>query len=96
MLFTAYKQHGSKWSKVGEMVGRLPEACRDHWRVVGAAPGKNKGRWSTEEEATLIAVVMEYAEEAGLVRVCCVLAVVCASSLLCLLSLQRSFLLLWT
>jgi Myb-like DNA-binding domain len=67
-LMEAHGRLGPKWKVIGEMVGRLPESCRDRWRLLGVVPGKSTGRWGAEEEAALSAAVSAYDQEAGLVR----------------------------
>lgn len=66
-LLEFHGQHGSKWSKIGNMIGRLPEACRDRFRAIGMAPTKNVGHWNKEEEEALSSVIMEYSREVNLV-----------------------------
>jgi hypothetical protein len=67
-MMDAFRRLGPKWKAIGGLIGRLPESCRDRWRTVGAAPGKNVGRWGKDEEACLRLAVAEYDKEIGLVR----------------------------
>jgi len=43
-------KHGCVWAKIGSLLNRLPDACRDRYR---ANHSTNKGEWSTEEELLL-------------------------------------------
>lgn len=62
-----HARHGSKWTKIGAALGRLPNGCKDRWRHIGIAPEKNAGRWAPGEEAALQAAVEQYSAAAGLV-----------------------------
>ena len=66
-LTELFAVHGSKWKPIGDAIGRLPESCRDRWRILGVH-GKVTGRWSEAEEAKLTEAVAEYGRATGLVR----------------------------
>ncbi|EME31094.1 Myb-like DNA-binding protein REB1 [Galdieria sulphuraria] len=61
------RKHGTKWVLIGEELGRLPGACRDKWRDVLRTSGFRpqairKGRFTNEEEALLLSLVMQSRE----------------------------------
>lgn len=50
----------TNWKKVGEMMNRMPEDCRDRWRnYVKCGDNRASNKWSEEEEHTLREIVME-------------------------------------
>ncbi|KAL6950094.1 hypothetical protein ACO0QE_000764 [Hanseniaspora vineae] len=47
-----------QWSLVGQMLGRMPEDCRDRWRnYLKCGDNKNTAKWTPEEEQNLIVIV---------------------------------------
>lgn len=36
-------QHGRKWTIIGKELGRLPEVCRDRWRVICLGADRQRG-----------------------------------------------------
>ena len=47
-----------QWSLVGQMLGRMPEDCRDRWRnYLKCGDNKNTAKWTDEEEQNLIVIV---------------------------------------
>ncbi|KAK4526447.1 hypothetical protein GAYE_SCF24G4363 [Galdieria yellowstonensis] len=61
------QKYGTKWVQIGEELGRLPGACRDKWRDVLRTSGFRpqairKGRFTSEEEALLLTLVMQSRE----------------------------------
>ncbi|CCG24417.1 hypothetical protein CORT_0F01900 [Candida orthopsilosis Co 90-125] len=52
--------HEGQWKTIGEILGRMPEDCRDRWRnYIKCGPGRTLQKWTLEEEAKLINVVNE-------------------------------------
>ncbi|KAI3403116.2 hypothetical protein KGF56_004176 [Candida oxycetoniae] len=52
--------HVGKWKQIGELLGRMPEDCRDRWRnYLKCGNSRASKKWSAEEEARLIKVVNE-------------------------------------
>jgi len=50
----------TNWKKVGEIMNRMPEDCRDRWRnYVKCGDNRASNKWSEEEESTLREIVME-------------------------------------
>lgn len=43
----------TKWSVIGEEIGRSGEQCRDKWRDLKLGRQKAKGKWSAQEDALL-------------------------------------------
>lgn len=61
------QKYGTKWVQIGEELGRLPGACRDKWRDVLRTSGfrpqaVRRGRFTNEEEALLLTLVMQSRE----------------------------------
>ncbi|QID83373.1 RNA polymerase I termination factor [Saccharomyces pastorianus] len=53
------------WTEVGNLLGRMPEDCRDRWRnYMKCGSKRGSKRWSKEEEELLTTVVNEMIEEA--------------------------------
>lgn len=47
-----------KWSKVGQLMNRMPEDCRDRWRNYLTCEGKQlMNKWSSEEELRLRKII---------------------------------------
>jgi hypothetical protein len=63
-LTEAVEKHGKKWPVVAVLVpGRTGEQCRSRWtRNLDPANG-NKGKWASEEDATLIEAVKKLGTE---------------------------------
>ncbi|GAQ91283.1 hypothetical protein KFL_007580010, partial [Klebsormidium nitens] len=57
-LQTLHAQLGPKWVQIGSMMGRLPDACKDKWRIIGVTD-KKKGQWSPKESEQLSRLVQE-------------------------------------
>ncbi|KAI5963227.1 uncharacterized protein KGF55_003019 [Candida pseudojiufengensis] len=52
--------HPGKWSTIGELLGRMPEDCRDRWRnYIKCGPDRKKEKWTSEQESKLIELVNE-------------------------------------
>ncbi|KAG5419922.1 hypothetical protein I9W82_001802 [Candida metapsilosis] len=52
--------HESQWKTIGEILGRMPEDCRDRWRnYLKCGSGRTLQKWTSEEEAKLVDVVNE-------------------------------------
>ena len=52
--------HPGKWKQIGELLGRMPEDCRDRWRnYIKCGTTRAKKRWSPDEEQKLITIVNE-------------------------------------
>ncbi|RCK57472.1 DNA-binding protein REB1 [Candida viswanathii] len=52
--------HNNKWKQIGEILGRMPEDCRDRWRnYVKCGTKRTMNKWSQEEEDQLIRIVTE-------------------------------------
>ncbi|KAG7662139.1 REB1 [[Candida] subhashii] len=52
--------HVGKWKQIGEIMGRMPEDCRDRWRnYVKCGDSRTENRWSEEEEEVLKQIVNE-------------------------------------
>lgn len=50
----------TNWKKLGEIMNRMPEDCRDRWRnYVKCGDNRASNKWSEEEESTLREIVME-------------------------------------
>lgn len=50
----------TNWKKVGEVMNRMPEDCRDRWRnYVKCGENRAMNKWSEEEETTLRDIVMD-------------------------------------
>lgn len=50
----------TNWKKVGEIMNRMPEDCRDRWRnYVKCGENRASNKWSEEEERTLRDIVMD-------------------------------------
>lgn len=48
------------WKKIGEVMNRMPEDCRDRWRnYVKCGENRAMNKWSEEEERTLKNIVLE-------------------------------------
>eukprot|EP00871_Galdieria_phlegrea_P002227 jgi/Galph1/3004/GphlegSOOS_G1675.1 len=61
------KKYGTKWVQIGKELDRLPGACRDKWRDVLQTSGfrpqaVKRGRFTNEEEALLLSLVMQSRE----------------------------------
>ena len=52
--------HGNKWTEFSTVLKRTPEACRLRWRDIKDMNTRQSGRWSEEEERTLVAAVEKY------------------------------------
>ncbi|KAI9837855.1 MAG: hypothetical protein M1819_006789 [Sarea resinae] len=54
MLRVAQEQKPNKWKAIGEMIGRMPEDCRDRWRnYLKCGENMNKDVWTQHEEDML-------------------------------------------
>ncbi|KAI5960475.1 hypothetical protein KGF57_001946 [Candida theae] len=52
--------HEGQWKTIGEILGRMPEDCRDRWRnYIKCGPGRTLQKWTSEEENKLIIIVNE-------------------------------------
>ncbi|KAI5952221.1 hypothetical protein CANMA_005064 [Candida margitis] len=52
--------HEGQWKTIGEVMGRMPEDCRDRWRnYIKCGPGRTLQKWTQEEETKLIDIVNE-------------------------------------
>lgn len=48
------------WKEIGEMMGRMPEDCRDRWRnYVKCGENRALNKWTEDEEAKLREIVVE-------------------------------------
>ncbi len=54
MLEQAQKEKPNKWKEIGEMIGRLPEDCRDRWRNYLTCGDKRKTDVWTEQEVAML------------------------------------------
>lgn len=53
------------WKEIGEMMGRMPEDCRDRWRnYVKCGDNRALNKWTDEEEAKLREIVVEMITQA--------------------------------
>lgn len=49
-----------QWKTIGEILGRMPEDCRDRWRnYIKCGPRRALQKWTPEEETNLVSVVNE-------------------------------------
>ncbi|KAM0788011.1 hypothetical protein ACM66B_006211 [Microbotryomycetes sp. NB124-2] len=57
------KEHGTAWTKIGKELARVPTDCKDRY-LQHILPGQNKdlklGKWTQEEEDTLIDMVRQH------------------------------------
>ncbi|RLV96650.1 RNA polymerase I termination factor [Spathaspora sp. JA1] len=52
--------HEGKWKQIGEIMGRMPEDCRDRWRnYVKCGEARTENKWTEQEEEQLKSVVNE-------------------------------------
>ncbi|RKF73256.1 DNA-binding protein REB1 [Golovinomyces cichoracearum] len=60
-LSALHEKYPGKWKKIGEIMSRFPEDCRDRWRnYLVCGDRMRKVRWEFEEEEKLRLVVKEY------------------------------------
>ncbi len=53
-------EKSSQWKTIGEIMGRMPEDCRDRWRnYVKCGSNRTSNKWSLDEENSLRQVVSE-------------------------------------
>ena len=55
--------------ELGALLGRLPEAVRDKYRIIRLGDARKSGAWSPEEEGKLTNLVTTYLAERPAVRV---------------------------
>ncbi|CAK9440085.1 uncharacterized protein LODBEIA_P41850 [Lodderomyces beijingensis] len=54
----------SQWKKIGEIMGRMPEDCRDRWRnYLKCGDARKSQRWSRDEEERLVDAVNEIIQD---------------------------------
>ncbi|CAN3358017.1 hypothetical protein DICA2_C16248 [Diutina catenulata] len=53
----------SQWKEIGQLMGRMPEDCRDRWRNYVKCDNRSQHKWSAEEEARLLAAVAAVAAD---------------------------------
>ncbi|CAN3373756.1 DNA-binding protein Reb1p [Diutina rugosa] len=57
--------HAGKWCRIGTLMHRMPEDCRDRWRnYVKCGDNRSSHKWSAEEERQLVQIVTDYLREA--------------------------------
>ncbi|GAM85531.1 hypothetical protein ANO11243_035380 [Dothideomycetidae sp. 11243] len=48
-LREAYQKKPGAWTVIGELIGRMPEDCRDRWRDFVGIEGRKTGEWKQHE-----------------------------------------------
>ncbi|KAK9817342.1 hypothetical protein WJX74_005162 [Apatococcus lobatus] len=59
-LLEFVQNDGPRWTEIGNLLGRLPEGCRDRWKEIRHGAAKRSGKWDEEETAKLRDIVEEY------------------------------------
>jgi len=65
-ILSLHKLHGSKWTKIGSLLGRYADDVRDMYRRL--RPRRRRGRFSEEESQRLVQLIMKHLNITG---ACC-------------------------
>lgn len=58
--------HAGKWCRVGMLMHRMPEDCRDRWRnYVKCGDNRLSNKWLADEERQLVQIVTDYLRQAA-------------------------------
>ncbi len=59
-LMDLVETEGQKWADIGQLLQRLPEACRDRWKEIRHGNIRRHGKWDDGETEKLRSVVEGY------------------------------------
>lgn len=64
-LITLVEEHGRKWAKIADEIGRSPEACHLHYRNVEGGANHKTGKWDESEVAKLYVLIKAQLTDKG-------------------------------